>query len=138
MERRSSVLRGPVQLDLAVDLGAIEDRALDQVGSYVASACFTAVMLVMAPPMPDRASDGRPAVQPAEVRGDRGHGFPQHLGRHDAVEAELLRVPHGADVHAEALVNAFALPERELRAATAGVEHRQRALGQPEPALTAR
>jgi hypothetical protein len=46
----------PVQLDLAVELGSVEDGAADDVGSYGSSACLTAAMLVTAPPMPTTAS----------------------------------------------------------------------------------
>ena len=62
-------------------------------------------------------------------------GRREHLGRHRPSEPEALREAHGADRHAEALVDARALAERELRAAAAGVEHDQRAVDQAEPRL---
>ena len=101
-------------------------------GSYFARACFTAVMFVTAPPIATRASGaGRPSIRPG--RGDRGEGVVQHVGRDGAIEAEALGVAHCAHFDTEPLVDARAMPEGELRTATARVENHQRSFGQAKP-----
>ena len=53
-------------------------------------------------------------------------------------EAEALGVAHCADVDAEALAHAGRVAERELGAATAGVEHHDRAVDGAEAGPDAR
>ena len=91
MDRRAVGVVRPVELDLAVDLGAVEHRPLDDVGVVHREAVFTAARFVMAPPMPTSASGvGRPP-KPREVRGDRRARL-RELRRHRAVQAEALGV----------------------------------------------
>ena len=89
----------------------------------------------MAPPMPTSASGRGTAVEPLQVGADRREGVGQHLLGDGAVEAEPLGEACCADVDAEALVDAIAVAEGELRAAAARVEHHERGVREPEGAL---
>ena len=113
-----------VELDLAVDLRAVEDGALHDVGIVGRELVLHrgevrdgAAHRRRAPPAPAvrRAARGRP-------RSPRAPRASELVGN-DPVEPELLGEPHGADVHAEPLVDPSSVAERELRAAAAGVEH---------------
>src|SRR5262249_16423599 len=76
---------------------------------------------------PDELVRSRAAVESREVARERvQRGFEPLVGD-DAVEAEPLREPRRADADAELLLDAPAVPERELRAAAARVEHDERA-----------
>ena len=66
---------------------------------------MTAVMLVMAPPMPTSASGGGDAVETAELAGDGRQRLVQPLPGDGAAQPELAGEPHGADVDAELLVD---------------------------------
>ena len=135
MERRSSAVRVRYSSIWRSISASIQDRALDDVRVVHRQRVLHRGDVGDGATHADQRIHRRPAIQADEVRGDCGHGLPHHRGRHDPTEAELLRVPHGAHVHAEALVDAVALPEGELGAAATGVEHRQRALGQPDACL---
>ena len=103
--RRSSALRVPVELDLAVDLGPVEHRSLHDVGvvrlELVRDGCQVR----------DRAADAdesvrpRPAVEPFELLRDRPPRLREHVLRDDAGETEPRGEAHSADVDAEALVD---------------------------------
>ena len=72
---------------------------------------MTAVMLVTAPPIATSASGtGRPSMRErsAEIAAMASRSA---VGRNGAVEPVALGVAHGADVDAEALVDARIVPE---------------------------
>ena len=123
MVRRASASRRPVELDLAVDLGSVEDRPLDdRPGRTSAIPCLTAVMFVIAPPIPTSASGAgarRAATRSAAIAASASS---QRLVVDRPVEAEPLGEPDRPDRDAELLLDAAGVAERELRAAAAGVE----------------
>src|SRR3954452_3330948 len=126
-----------VELDLAVDLVAVEHAALDDV-RVIRDECVLDRGEVRdgAAHADDRVGT-RAAAEGCELGGDPGARGGERLVGHHAVEAVALGDAHRADVHAEALVDAVAVPERELRAAAARVEDDRRARCEigPEAAL---
>src|SRR5436190_15630913 len=74
----------------------------------------------------------RTALQPRQVAGDRLERRGHDVLRDRTVEPVALREPGGADIDAEALLYALPAAEGELRAAAAGVEHREGASAELE------
>ena len=129
IDRRSSAAPGAVELDLAVDLGAVENRAVHDVRVVVPQLVPDGGQVGVRAAEPDQGVRHRPAVEGAELGRDRGPGRAEGRLVDDAVEVEPLGEAGGADVHAEALVDVRGRSERELRAAAARVEDRERAAG---------
>ena len=123
----------PVELDLPIDLVAIEDGALHDVrvirGHAVAHGCHVRERSTH----PDQRVRRRPAVEPSQVGRDRGECLGKHIGRDRSIQAESLGVANRPDVDAEALLDAGVGTERELAAAATGVEHDERALREADP-----
>ena len=74
-------------------------------------------------------------VEAREVGGDGVEHPAERLVGDGAFEAEALGEARRADVQAEALVDLLPAPERELRAAAAGVEHDERAAAENQARL---
>ena len=129
---RIGVLRA-VQLDLPVDLGAVEHGALHDLGVVARQAVADRGEVGHRPAHRRERIGQRTAFEARQVRGDRRQRLAQCLVRHLAVEPVAFGVAHRADIDAEALVDDGAMAEGELRATAAGVEDHQRALIQPEP-----
>ena len=111
----------PVELDLAVDLGAVEHRALDDVGVVASRGRADGGQVRHGAAHPDERVGPRPPVEPSRSAAiaveRRASTSPRRR-----VEPEALGEARGADIDAEALLDRGAVPERELRAAAAGVE----------------
>ena len=84
---------GPVEVDLAVDLGAVEDRALDDVGVVLRQAVLDRGQVRDGSTHADERIGRRPAVEPREVRGDRGQRLGEHVLGDRLVQAERLGEP---------------------------------------------
>ena len=128
MARRASASQRPVELDLAIDLGAVDDAALNDRGVVGGQAMHDRGDVGHRAAHRDQRVGNRAPIDAREVGRNGRQGLAQHLGRHGAVEPVALGVAHGADVDAEALVDAGVVAERELRTAAAGVEDDERAL----------
>ena len=117
---------GAVELDLPVDLGAVEHRALDDLRVVGRERVLTAARFVTR--RPSRRGRPAPGGRRARARSARSRRAPRRARpRRRPVEAEALGEPHRADVDAEPLVDTVAVAERELGAAAAGVEDDERA-----------
>src|SRR6478672_4156245 len=122
----------PVQLDLAIDLREVEDRAVDDVRVVRREGVLDGRDVRHAAAHPDDGVRLRAPVEPRQVGADRGQRLVHDLVPDRAVQAELVRIADGADVHAESLVDPGALAEGELRAAPARVEDDRRAVAGAE------
>ena len=96
---------------------------------------MTAVMLVIAPPMPMRWPGGGSPSRRENSAGDRGERVVELLPRDGPVEPMLGREPHSADVQAVLLLDGAVTAVRELGAAAAGVEHDHPALAEAQAGL---
>ena len=133
ISRRAARVARAVQLDLAVDLGAVEDGALDDLGIVRREAVLHGGEVRDRAAHSDEGIRRRPPVEALELGADRRERPRERLVGDDAVERERLGEPRCADVDAESLLDRVALAEGELRAAAAGVEHDDRAGHRAEP-----
>ena len=125
--RRSSASRRAVELDLAVDLGAVEHRALDDVRVVGLEPVLDGGEVRDRAAHPDERVGRRPAVETVEAAAiARARGCERLVGD-GPVEPEALGEPRRSDVHAELLVDPLAVAEGELRAAAARIEDGERA-----------
>ena len=133
--RRAVGVTRSIQLDLAIDLGPIEDGALDDVRVVDGERVLHGRDVGDGPAHRHEGVGRRAAVDAGQIAGDRRTSLVEDGRRDDAGQPEALRVLHGPDRDAELLVDVAAATEGELRAAAAGVEHGQAGIGRHEPGL---
>ena len=130
--RRPAASEAAVELDLTVDLGAVQDRPLDDVrvvgGQSVAHRC----QVRHGTAHRHNGVRARPPIEAAELRRDRRDGIVDDVGRHRPRQPEPLGEPDRADVETEPFVDGQTVTERELRAATTGVEDDDRPVVEPD------
>ena len=124
-----------VQIELAIDLAAVEHRALHDIRVVCRHRVADGRHVRDRPAHPDQGIGMRPSVELCEVGRDRRQRLVEHVGRDRAVQPEALGVADRPDIDAEPLVHAVPRPERELAAAATGVEHHERAPRETDPLL---
>ena len=102
--------RAAVQLDLAVELGSIEDRAADDVRVVRSQRVLDGGDVRHGAAHPDDGVGSRPVVEPRKVAGDRRLGLGECLWRDGLGEPERLGVTDRTDGLAEAFVDLVFVP----------------------------
>ena len=105
---------GAVELDLPIDLGTVEDRALDDVMVVDRETMLDGGEVRHRAAHSDDALGRGPPVQWGEVDGDRIECRGERRIVDDPVQAISLRQPNRTDVQAEGLVDAVPVANREL------------------------
>jgi hypothetical protein len=127
-----------VELDLPIDLGAVQDGAVHDVAVVDREAVLDGGEVRDRAAHADDALDGEPIIQPREIGRHRVERSRERGFIDEPIEAEPLHVAHRADVEAEPLLDVRPAADRELGAAAARVEDDDRAVSDSSSDAVAR